>query len=296
VTTSTSAGSTIPRRTLGIALRRAREDAKVTMAEAADVIGQTVQSLRRIEHGTVSTPKGKVTLLCQRYGVPDSTRLVLEQLAAETRSKGWWHSYGDVVPAWFELYVALEQTAERIRSFDPLVVSGLLQAPGYTDAAILAVEPDLAAEQVAARAAVRQSRQRQLTRSFPAPPGLEVILAEPVLMVELPKGVMRAQLWHLLKATELPHVSVRILPLAAGLHRASAAGAFTLLDFPVENGSRPPSTVYSESETGAIYLDKPSEISAYEAVWSALASTALDRATSVKLISQRLKELNDRES
>ncbi|AEV84782.1 helix-turn-helix domain-containing protein [Actinoplanes sp. SE50] len=296
MTASETTGSTIPRRTLGLALRKAREDAGITMAAAADVIGQSVQSLRRIEQGTVSTPKGKVTLLCMHYGIPNQTRLVYEQLALETRSKGWWQSFGDAVPAWFELYVVLEQTADRIRSFDPLLVSGLLQESGYMDAAILAVEPDLKADEVAARAEVRRSRQRQLTRSFPQPPQLDVILTEPVLMVDLPEGVMRAQLWHLLKATELPHVSVRVIPLAAGLHRASVTGPFTLLDFPIEGGNRPPSTVYSESQTGAIYLDRPHEIEAYERVWNGIDAAALDQARSVKLMSQRLKELNDRES
>ncbi|WP_436532688.1 helix-turn-helix domain-containing protein [Actinoplanes sp. HUAS TT8] len=293
---SDSAGSTIPRRTLGLALRKAREGAGVTMVVAADAIGQSVQSLRRIEQGTVSTPKAKVTVLCMAYRLPPTTRAVLEQLATETKSKGWWHSYGDVVPAWFELYVALEQTADRIRSFDPLLVSGLLQESGYMAAAILGVEPDLTAEDVAARTEVRRSRQRQLTRSFPQPPRLEVILTETVLLVEMPDSVMRAQLWHLLKATELGHVTVRVLPLSAGLHRASVAGPFTLLNFPSENGTTPPSLVYSESHTGAIYLDKPQEIASYEQVWAALDAAALDQAGSVELMSQRLKELNDHES
>ncbi|BCY08932.1 helix-turn-helix transcriptional regulator [Actinoplanes sp. L3-i22] len=296
MTATDGAGSTIPRRTLGLALQKARGDAGITMIEAADAIGQSVQSLRRIEQGTVSTPKGKVTVLCLTYGLPPATRAVLEQLATETRAKGWWHSYGDAVPAWFELYVALEQTADRIRSFDPLLVSGLLQEPGYMEAAIMAVEPDLTSEDVAARAEVRRSRQRQLTRSFPQPPWLEVILAEPVLLVELPNGVMRAQLWHLLKATELTYVSVRILPLSGGLHRASVAGPFTLLTFPTENGNTPPSLVYSESHTGAIYLDKKQEIESYEQVWAALDAAALDQPASVELMSQRLKELNNRES
>lgn len=123
------------------------------------------------------TPKGKVTVLCQLFGMPNATRIVLEQLAAETKSKGWWQSYGDVVPAWFELYVALEQTADRICQFAPLLGSGLLQEPAYMNAAILAVEPHLTAEQVTARAEVRRSRQRHLTRSFPQPLRLEVILA-----------------------------------------------------------------------------------------------------------------------
>ncbi len=89
---------------------------------------------------------------------------------------------------------------------------------------------------------------------------------------------------------------MRVLPLAAGLHRASVTGSFVLLDFPSDNGDAPPSVIYSESRTGAIYLDKPPEIEAYSQVWAALDKAALDQAGSVGLISQRLKELNERES
>ncbi|WP_436536082.1 helix-turn-helix domain-containing protein [Actinoplanes sp. HUAS TT8] len=290
------AGSNIPRRTLGLALRKAREDASITMVEAAEAIGQSVQSLRRIEQGTVSTPKAKVTVLCMTYRLPPTTRMVLEQLAAETKSKSWWQSFGDAVPAWFELYVALEQTAHHIRTFEPWLVPGLLQENAYMETAILAIEPDLPADQSAARAEVRRSRQRQLTRSFPQPPRLEAIIAEPVLLAELPGGVMRAQVWHLLKATELPHVSLRVLPLSAGLHRASSAGGFVFLDFPTENRNTPPSTVYIESQTGGIYLDRPRELETYTKVWAGIDAAALDQAASIELMSHRLKELNDRES
>lgn len=159
-----------------------------------------------------------------------------------------------------------------------------------------AVAPELTDEDVAARAELRRSRQRLLTRSFPGPLRLEVIIAEPVLLAHLPEGAMRAQLWHLLKATELPHLQVRLLPLSAGLHRASVAGAFTLLDFPAEGDNIAPSTVYIESLTGSIYLDTPSEVDAFERMWAALDAAVLDPAESIELMSHRMKELNDRES
>lgn len=296
--TEPAAGSTIPRRTLGIVLRQARTRSGKTLAQAADAIGQSEQSVRRIEQGAVSTPTGKVANLCDLYAMAAPTREALIALAKETKSTAtrWWHSYGAVVPAWFEVYLALEQTATRERCFDPLLVNGLLQDAGYMDAAIRAVEPELTGEDVAARAELRRSRQQLLTRSFPAPLRLDAIIAETVLLAQLPEGVMRAQLWYLLKATELPHVRVRVLPLSAGLHRASVTGAFTLLDFPAEGGNTPPSTVYSESQTGAIYLDAPSEVDTFERVWAALEATALDQARSIDLMSQRMKELNDRES
>jgi hypothetical protein len=71
-------------------------------------------------------------------------------------------------------------------------------------------------------------------------------------------------------------------------------GAFTMLDFPTENGTTPPSTAYSENLTGAIYLDKPAEIDSYNEVWRALSAASLDKHASIALMSQRLKELTER--
>jgi transcriptional regulator with XRE-family HTH domain len=292
------AGTTIPRRILGVALRQARARANKTQVAAAEVIDQSVQTVRRIEQGLVSTPAGKVANLCELYGLPVQTREALKALARETKSTAqrWWHAYGDVVPTWFEVYVALEQMASHERCFDPLLINGLLQDDGYMEQAIRAVEPTQGDEEVAASAELRRTRQQLLSRPFPSPLRLDAIVAEPVLMIDLPEGVIRAQLWKLLKATELPHVTVRILPLSAGLHRASVTGAFTLLDFPDEgNGAAAPTTLYSESRTGAIYSEVPAEVAHYQEMWSALETAALTHDQTIQLLSHRMKELADNE-
>jgi transcriptional regulator with XRE-family HTH domain len=295
VLTEDGGGSTVPRRTLGLVLREARTEARFTMQAAADALGVSIQTVRRIEQGTVSTRTATVTVLCSLYEVDDAMRHVLLGLAKETRSRGWWHSYGEAIPAWFQLYVSLEQTASRMRMFDPMLVTGLLQDEQYMEAAIRAVTPALSDEEVAASIKVRLSRQRLLTRAFPAAPQVEVILQESVLSARPQiEEVMRAQVWHLLKATELPSVSVQVLPIGVGPHLASVTGAFTMLDFPSENGTTPPRTVYSENLTGAIYLDKPSEIESYEEVWRALTAAALDHDASIAMMSHRLKELTER--
>jgi transcriptional regulator with XRE-family HTH domain len=297
--TEAVAGSTIPRRILGVALRQARTRAGKTQRDAAEAIDQSEQTVRRIEQGSVPTSAGKVDNLCRLYDSPAQTREALKALARETKSTAqrWWHSYGDVVPTWFEVYVALEQVASRVRGFDPLLVNGLLQSDGYLDQAIRAVEPNQSDEDVAASAEVRRSRQQLLSRTFPAPLRLDAIVTEPVLLVELPDGVMRAQLWKLLKATELPNVTVRVLPLSAGLHHACVTGAFALLDFPDEGGATAvPTTLYSENRTGAIYSEAPHEVAAYEEDWTALEAAALNVDQTVELLSHRLKELVDRES
>ncbi len=156
--------------------------------------------------------------------------------------------------------------------------------------------PELSEDDVEKRIELKQSRQQLLSRAFPAPPTVEAIISEAVLMAEPePEGVMRRQVWHLLKATELPHVSIRVLGRRIGPHRASVAGAFRLLDFPVQNGNTPPPTVYSENLTGALYLDKATEIEAYSGAWEAIFDAALGKQDTIDLLTERLRELNDRE-
>ncbi len=296
--TEAVAGTTIPRRILGVALRRARERAGKTQRDAAQAIDQSEQTVRRMEQGVVPTPAGKVENLATLYAMPVQTREALKALARETKStaRRWWHAYGEAVPAWFEVYVALEQMAGRERCFDPLLINGLLQDVGYMHAAIRAVEPELDDEAVSARAELRLTRQGLLTRAYPSALRLDAIVAEPVLTTTLPEDVMRGQLWRLLKATELPNVTVRVLPLTAGLHRGSVAGAFTLLDFPGD-GDAPaaPPTLYSESGTGAIYSEEPREVAKFEATWAALEAAALGQQESIELMSRLSKELVDRE-
>jgi hypothetical protein len=286
---SNQSGSTVPRRQLGRYLRELRENVKprkITIEQAAKYLECSTQKIWRIETGASPVRSLEVKALCELYEAGADYTQALVSLAAETKAKGWWESYGDTVPDWFELYVGLEGAASRLRKFEPTIIPGLLQAPAYMEVVLRANRPDLADAAVDRLIKVRRERQGLLARHFPAPPRLEVIIAEAALQADpgVP-GAMHQQAWHLLKANEQPHLSVRVLPTSAGPHRASASGAFTILEFPVTSGGKgEPPTVYSESLTGAIYLDRPKELAVYEAVWEALAALALDEDNSDDMI------------
>jgi hypothetical protein len=223
--------------------------------------------------------------MCQVYRVAGDLTEVLVSLAAETKSKGWWHSYGDAVPDWFELYVGLEAAARRLRQYEPGLVPGLLQTREYA-AAIIATAPNTTDTQVERKVALRLERQRILTRRAPKPPQLEVILDEAVLRRPLAdRSAMKDQLTRLAFASNAPNLSVRIVPSSVGPHRSLLGGAFVILDFP-SGGGRPtePSTVYSEGLTGALYLDKPHEVAVFEMAWKVLGDLALDVRESQNLI------------
>ncbi|MEH0985732.1 Scr1 family TA system antitoxin-like transcriptional regulator [Micromonospora sp. CPCC 205556] len=70
-------------------------------------------------------------------------------------------------------------------------------------------------------------------------------------------------------------------------------GALVLLDFPLGSRVEPePPVVYSESLTGALYLDRPVELAAYEEAWASLESLALEQDESRRLIVKILEEVH----
>lgn len=291
---SESAGSTVPRRQLGRLLKEAREKAGVSVPAAATEIEVGRSKIYRIEAGEAPLKKVEVLALARLYRVEDGMTEVLVALAAETKAQGWWASFDGAMPDWFELYVSLEAAASELRQYDPVIVPGLLQTEEYARA-LFEAYPDNTEEQVARLVTLRMQRQRLLARRLPRPPALDVIIDEAVLRRPIADRVgMRGQLIRLAEASDAKNVHVRVLPLAAGPHRASQSGPFVILDFRAEEG-RPaePTTVYSEGLTGALYLDKPNEIETYEAVWNALDDLALDVDQSRDLMNTLTKEYED---
>jgi hypothetical protein len=133
-------------------------------------------------------------------------------------------------------------------------------------------------------------RQDLLTRKVPAAPQIDFVLNEATLRRWPDRPLMAGQLRHILEMAALPNVSVRVLSFDGGLHLGMTCGYFVVLDFP-GNGREPePSVVYSESLTGALYLDKPQEVQAYEPVWADINAASLNEAQSRKLIQAVAKE------
>ncbi|MBQ0992884.1 helix-turn-helix domain-containing protein [Micromonospora sp. H61] len=287
-------GSTVPRRQLGRLLRQFRNEAGVTLDAAAEALEYSRQKIWRLECGQGSVRVLDVKAMCELYGVSPEMTEAMRGLAVETKSKGWWHAYGDAVPSWFELYVGLESAAAHLREYGENLIPGLLQTRAYA-LGLFRPTSRLSTEERERAVEVRLQRQILLTRRLPQPPHLDAVLSEAVLRrVVGGPTVMSEQLARLLEASELPNVSVRIVPLAAGPHPGAVAGSFVVLEFPATKGGRAapePSVVYSESLTGALYLDKPDELRAYEDVWKGLDALALGQADSRDMIKRIVGEM-----
>lgn len=214
-------------------------------------------------------------------------------LAKETKGRGWWHAYGDVIPENFDLYIGLEEAAERMQQYSAELVPGLFQTPDYAHTLIGKDNPGVNDEEIERRVHVRIARQALLTR-VTSPLTMEVALNEAVLY--RPVGgpeVMAAQLDHLVELAALPHVSVRVVPYDAGLHYGLLSGPFAMLRFPLGGDGQPtePPTVYIGGFTGDLYLDKPDEIERYDGAFQAIWGSCLGAEETQRLIRQAAREL-----
>jgi transcriptional regulator with XRE-family HTH domain len=263
-------GPTALRIALGAQLRRLREASGISSEDAAEAIRATPSKISRLERGRSGAKQRDVADLLSLYGVTDETeREETLALARHASIPGWWQQYSDVLPRWLELYVGLEEAASVIRTYEMQFVHGLMQTEEYARAVILLANAHQPAGEIDRRVSARMRRQALLTR--PGAPELWAVLDEAALL-RAPGGrkVMRAQLEHLLEITDLPNVTLQIVPFSAGPH-AAAGGPFTMLRFPEPDL---PDLVYLEQLNSALYLDQPADVIGYLTVINQLAVQA----------------------
>jgi transcriptional regulator with XRE-family HTH domain len=289
----TSTGSTVPRRQLGRYLRDLRNAAGLKVRDAARGLEWSEAKMWRIETGQTSLRSLDVEAMCRIYGAQPDMTTALMSLAKETKARGWWHAFADAMPDYFDLYIGLEAAASQLFDYNGALVTGLFQTEDYARTLIRNDNPGLGDAEVARRVRLRTARQAILRRPI-NPPLLQVAVDESVL--RRPVGgseIMAEQLDRLEEVSELPNVSLRVVPFSARLHHGMLAGPFTLLRFPPNGsgGESEPPTVYAELLTGAVYLDKPSEIERYSFAFNAIWQQALDEPSSRDLIRQAREDL-----
>ena len=279
-------GPTVPRRLLGAQLRRLREERGITLEDAGDVIRASGSKMSRLETGRVGFKDRDIADLLTFYDVTDEQqRGALQELARSASAHGWWHDYSDVLPAWFEAYVGLEEAATSIRTYEIQFVPGLLQTEDYARAVTLLGHHGAPASEIEQRVGLRMARQTLLAE--PRPMHLWAVLDEAVLRRPAGRpGVMRRQLQHLLEAADRPNVTIQVIPFAAGAH-AAAGGPFSILRFAERDL---PDVVYLEQLTSALYLDKRETVDHYMAVMERLCLEATPSASTAKIVSSILRD------
>ncbi|WBQ04029.1 helix-turn-helix domain-containing protein [Kribbella sp. CA-293567] len=282
-------GPTALRIMLGAHLRRMREDADITRAEAGYAIRGSESKISRLELGRVGFKVRDVEDLLTLYQLKDEaerTRLV--NLAKQANNPGWWQRYDDITPNWFHSYLGLEMAAELIRTYEVQFVPGLLQTPEYARAVIRLGrgERPLPTAEIDRLVALRKTRQEILQGTNPA--RFWAIVDESVLRRPIGgQAVLRGQLEYLAEVSRLPNVTLQILPFSAGGY-AATGGAFSLLRFA---DADLPDIVYIEHLTSAVYLDKLEDLDEYVITMDSLSIAASTPRQTQQLLTDLIKAL-----
>lgn len=278
---------TIRRRRLGSALRRLREEAGLTTTEVGERLSWSHSKISRIETSKTPVTTADVAALLAHYEIASDESEVLLKLAREAKQRGWWHSYSEVLPEWFESFLGFEAEACRISTFEPQVIPGLLQTEQYATAALGAHPLRTTPDEMERSVALRWARQARLTGDG-EPLQLDAVIGEGALRQRIGGlDVMREQLQRLSTFGELPNVTLRVLPFAAGAHPA-LNGAFVVLEFPAPDDPR---IVYIDNLSSSLYLEHIREVGLYRLAYQQLQAEALQPDESAKLIINITEEM-----
>ncbi|MGW1769524.1 helix-turn-helix domain-containing protein [Streptomyces sp. NPDC002073] len=266
---------TVRRRRLGMELRKLREDKGMTAEQVAERLLVSQSKISRLENGRRSISQRDVRDLCDVYEVEDR-RLVdsLMQMAKDSRQQGWWHAFGDIP---YSVYIGLETDAASLRVYEPQIIPGLLQTPEYAAAIVRGALPETAQLDIEKRVQVRMRRQDRIVADESAPERgplrLWAVIDEAALRRRVGDGaVMIRQLEHLMQQSELPHVTVQVMPFSMGAH-PGVNGQYAILEFPDASDS---TVVYIEGVTSDLYLEKANDVQKYSVMYEHLRAQALN--------------------
>jgi transcriptional regulator with XRE-family HTH domain len=207
-----------PMHHFGAEVRLARLAAGMTLAALGATVPCDASTVSRIEAGTLS-PTERFAAACDE---------------AFPHMAGWFSRFyhdcqswdNGPFPRWFEDWLNAEKNAATLRTWEPLVIPGLLQTAEYARALFLAAQADISDEAIDQSVAARIGRQRIFDK--PDRPNLLVVLDEAVLhrLIGTPK-ITYDQLVQTVDMSMRSFISVQVVPAGTGAH-AGLDGAFTI--------------------------------------------------------------------
>lgn len=251
----------ILRRRLRITLRNARIALGKSQKEVAEALDWAPSKLLRVEAGSSSISTVDLRSLLAYYNITAPERVDELVTMARFARRQLFNSYSDVLKTQYFTYLQFESAATVMRSFQPLLIPGLLQTQDYAESILrLAANPPLNTEEVIdRRLQARMERQEILLKDDG--PELFFILDEAALCRHVGgKAVMLGQLEHLLTFGESPKVHIQVLPFGRGEH-SGLFGSFIVLEFPAPEDE---SLVFMERRLDDVVLrEDPEDVALY---------------------------------
>ncbi|RCG29821.1 XRE family transcriptional regulator [Sphaerisporangium album] len=262
-----------PQARFGAEMRRLREAKQWSQAAVAARLGCTQTQVSRLEMAKRTPSRSDAEKLDLIFGHDERNYFVGLYRRITARPGG---------PRWFMDWVdQIEPYALVLRSWDPLLIPGLLQTESYARH-IFSQGPRLTSKEVEDRVAARMQRQGILDRDDS--PTLLALIDQGVLHRLLGDAkLMREQLDHLIEIAQHPAVSIQIVDsqCVAGL-----LGAFMIAELP--HGE--PDTIHADSSTEGQITDDPEVVASVWNRYESIRLWAYPEHVSIKMIKEAGQE------
>jgi transcriptional regulator with XRE-family HTH domain len=270
---------------IGIELRRLRERAGMTAAEASRSLGTTQAQVSNIEANRFGVSAERVRTLAHIYGCTNQALVdALANMAAD-RTRGWWEEYRDTLPPRLLDLAEMEHHATALRVTQVINIPGLLQTPEHARALFREAVPVLRPHEIEYRVSHRIKRQAILYRDKPIP--YTAIVHEAALRMQFGgREVSMAQLAHLVEMSQQSNITLRVIPFD-GTSFPTTGHAIDYLHGQVSALD----TVEVDTAHGSELAHAPGQLEKYRMVLDRMEAVALKPAASRDLVDHIARDL-----
>lgn len=271
-----SSSPLVQRRRLRAELRQARQNADLTQDAVAEKMDWSLSKVIRIETGAVGISTNDLQALLRIYGIKDAGKVrELVALGREARRQTWWSKYRQSMPAAYFQYIEYETAASVIRSYETMIVPGLLQTQQYATTMASRSRTVLSARTVRTLVEIRTKRQELLLHQEESPRIFFVLDEAAIHRLAAEREIAPDQIARLLEMARRPRVTIEVIPFRAGLVRGIHEN-FSLLEFEAPGDH---DILYFESARDQLFsYDNASEIgeaSTYRELFEELRAASL---------------------
>ncbi|MEU7629949.1 helix-turn-helix transcriptional regulator [Nocardia sp. NPDC049220] len=271
---------TVARWELVLRLRELREQRGFDSAGFAKRVGFTAANWSHVEKGRRVLTTTTIGPVLELLEVASDERAELLALLEASKQRGWWAKSSALIGPELQRLYGMEYGAQSIRSYDSLVVPGLLQTEDYARA-LISADVMIRPVQVEQLVAIRMRRQERLRGAEAVE--LTAVFGEGTLLQQTGgPDVLRGQLNYLADLLdELDTVEVRVIPFAATAGAVLGGSSFHLIDFA---GEQLPTFGWAESAVFGGAVDDPDLVRDLSFAYVRAVEQSLSRAESSALI------------
>ncbi|SFQ32609.1 helix-turn-helix domain-containing protein [Actinomadura madurae] len=245
----------------GAKLRKLRDKAGLSQAQLAAEVGYSHDTISKVETAAQAPSPELAERLDTHFNTDDQFQ-ELQPLAAK-----------EGIPLFFRPYAELESTANAVRVYEPVVVTGLLQTEDYARAVL---RPGQHSNAIDLAVAARINRQDTLRGDDP--PWVVIVMLEAVIRkIVGNREITRAQLERVLELMKEPNINILIIPDEAQVFPAAGFTLFSLEDEPEI------AFVESAGGTGRV-ITLGSHVEELRRLWDLIGNSALTDVASEALV------------